>query len=181
MLTEENDECASSSASSEMNATTNFALLDLPFLFTRFATRKEYKAYLESLSMDEYLQRFCYMAKTNHIVVDYSVFNARVKRSMDPTVANTFISFMVALFDYALETFPSITVHVNVDSFQMVHVERHYDFFWNISTTFQARFPLKQLNVCYIYNVPFLFSTLMSCIAVFIDKETKAKLKLAQC
>jgi len=153
-----------------------FSIVADSFLFSKFNTRKEYKEYLSSLELSDYMGRFCYVAHANHIVVDYSVFNARIKK-MDTNVGNMFIGYMIRVFQQVLENYPLMTVHVNLDSFQLLHVDRHYEFFWTMSSTFQSTFPNSKLETCFIYNVPVLFSALLTCLTSFVDKDTKSKLR----
>jgi len=151
-------------------------VVESSFLFSKFSSRKEYKEYLAAIDLPEYMGRFCYVVQENHIVVDYSVFNARIKK-MDINMGNMFIGYMIRVFQQVLEQYSLMTVHVNLDSFQLLHVERHYEFFWGMSSTFQSTFPNSKLETCYIYNVPVLFSALLTCLTSFVDKDTKSKLR----
>ena len=54
------------------------------------------------------------------------------------------------------ETF---TFHVNMSSITLLHIEKYFGFIKNISEILKVTFPDK-LNVCYVYNAPFIFSKL---------------------
>jgi hypothetical protein len=46
-----------------------------------------------------------------------------------------------------------------------------------MSEVLKTTFPDK-LNVCYVYNAPFIFSKVISIVGAFVDKKTQQKIKL---
>jgi hypothetical protein len=46
-----------------------------------------------------------------------------------------------------------------------------------MSEVLKTTFPDK-LNICNVYNAPFIFSKVISIIGAFVDKKTQQKMKL---
>jgi hypothetical protein len=64
-------------------------------------------------------------------------------------------------------------------SITILHIEKYFGFIKNISEVLKTTFPEK-LNVCYIYNAPFIFSKLFNIVGAFIDKKTQQKIQLVK-
>ena len=74
-----------------------------------------------------------------------------------------------------LTTYPTFTVRVCMKTLSVADVEKHHSLIYNVSKTFKEEYPDK-LHECFIYNAPFIFSTVYNIIRVFIDKPTQKKI-----
>jgi hypothetical protein len=109
----------------------------------------------------------------NDIVLDYRYF----KFISSPENYDAIIHYIVSIIQNVLKLQNSFVFHVNMNSITMLHIEKYFGFIKQMSETLKTMFPEK-LNVCYIYNMPFIFSNLFAIISTFIDKRTQQKIKL---
>ena len=121
----------------------------------------------------EVLNRFCFVIRDNHIVLDYRYFKFIANKENYQVIIQTIIGIMRE----CLEKYDLMNVHLNMKSLTLVDIDRHYSFIREISEIMQKTFPDK-LQKCFVYNAPFLFSQLYNTISMFIDKTTQKKIQL---
>ena len=84
-----------------------------------------------------------------------------------------------AIFSELLKYHDTYSIYVNLQSFSLTDIEKHYYFCKNMATYFSEKYPDK-LYKCYIYNASFVFESLLKIMSTFIDKETLSKILLVR-
>ncbi len=140
-----------------------------------FETNENYKKIKNKLTfcIKEILSNWCFPVKENEIILDTQFFILIANLDNYGPIMNSAIS----LIEEILKTNETIIVHLNMKSFTLTHLEKHYSFIKNICILLQEKFPDK-LEKCLVYNAPFLFAQLFSIVSKFIDKKTQKKIKL---
>jgi hypothetical protein len=83
------------------------------------------------------------------------------------------------IFSHILKYHDSYSVYVNLQSFSLTDVEKHYTFCKNMAMYFSQKYPDK-LYKCYIYNASCIFESFLKIIKTFIDKDTLNKILLVR-
>lgn len=140
-----------------------------------FETNENYKKVKGKISLciKEILSNWCFPVKENEIILDSQFFILIATTDNYGIIMNSAIS----LIEEILKTNETITVHLNMKSFTLIHLEKHYSFIKNICILLQTKFPDK-LEKCFVYNAPFLFTQFFSIVSKFIDRKTQKKIKL---
>jgi hypothetical protein len=123
----------------------------------------------------EIMYDFCHIEQGNHIILNYIYFKYIMKHNM--TTYDNIISYLVNIMHTVLKEYSQFIIHMNIRYLILVDVDKYYLFIKQISQVMKETFPEK-LQICYIYNPPFVFSKLFSIISIFIDKNTQQKIKL---
>ena len=132
--------------------------------------------HLRSLSLSHLCSKMFYIFDTNNVILDYRFFRLfGCTNSYD-----IIIQYVVSQLLSVVESFKTFRFHVNMDGLMVTHIEKHGDFIQKIATVLKSTFPDK-LDMCYIYNAPFMFSTLFGFVSIFIDRPTLLKIKLVPC
>jgi len=126
-------------------------------------------------SASEIMYDFCHVEKGNHIILNYIYFKYIVKYNM--ASYDNIIYYLVNIMHTVLKDYSQFIIHMNIRYLILVDVDKYYLFIKQISQVMKETFPEK-LQICYIYNPPFVFSKLFSIISIFIDKETQKKIKV---
>jgi len=142
-------------------------------LFSTDDHPQKIKKNLLKICYHEVLNRFCFVIRDNHIVLDYRYFKFIANKENYAVIIQTVVGIMRG----CLEKHELMIVHLNMKSLTLVDIDRHYSFIRDISEIMQRTFPDK-LRKCFVYNAPFLFSQLYNTISMFIDKTTQKKIQL---
>jgi hypothetical protein len=122
---------------------------------------------------NDVLSKLCFALDSQNIILDYRYFK------FIASVDNYYllVCYIVSVIQNVLNKHETFILHVNLDSLTLLHIEKHFSFIKNISEVLKTTFPDK-LNICNVYNAPFIFSKIISIISVFVDKKTQQKIKL---
>jgi hypothetical protein len=126
----------------------------------------------QSSKMQIYLDKFS-VIKNNAIYIDYSVF----KGIANEITYDIITKHLVDLLNQILREHPTFTIHFSLKSLTISELDKHYNYINHVCPVFKNEFPDK-LDVCYVYNAPFIVSKVISIISFFIDKTTQEKIKL---
>jgi len=143
--------------------------------FSKDETLKNTKKNIIKICFNDILNKLCFSLQNNDIVLDYRYF----KFISSPENYNAIIQHIVSVIINVLKVQESFIFHVNMCSITILHIEKYFGFIKNISEVLKTTFPEK-LNVCYIYNAPFIFSKLFNIVGAFIDKKTQQKIQLVK-
>jgi hypothetical protein len=83
------------------------------------------------------------------------------------------------IFSHVLKHHDTYSIYVNLQSFSLTDIEKHYSFCKNMSIYFSEKYPDK-LYKCYLYNSSFMFESLLKIMSTFIDKDTLNKFLLVR-
>jgi len=122
---------------------------------------------------NDVLSQLCFAIDSENIILDYRYFKFIASADNYEFI----IYYIVSVIQCALNKHETFILHVNLDSLSLLHIEKHFGFIKKMSEVLKTTFPDK-LNICHIYNAPFIFSKLISIISVFVDKKTQQKIKL---
>ena len=124
----------------------------------------------------EIMQKLCCNQKENHIVLNYSYFKYIIKNKLYSW--DEIIQYIVNVKrGVLLKNNSKFIIHMNINDLTLMDIDKYYLFIQKISQIMKDEFPEK-MDICYIYNAPYIFSKLFSIVSVFIDKETQKKIKL---
>jgi hypothetical protein len=133
---------------------------------------KQIVLYIESGNIEAILNNLCYI-DNNEIKINYVYFKYFAHTETYDCILNAISNNI----DTLLLTNPTFSVHVNMQTINITDVNKHKDYIKYISDYLKNKYPNK-LNICYIYNAPFIFAQIYKIISVFIDKETQQKIKV---
>jgi hypothetical protein len=122
---------------------------------------------------NDVLSKLCFALDSQNIILDYRYF--KFIASVDNY--DLLVCYIVSVIQSVLNKHETFILHVNLDSLTLLHIEKHFSFIKNISEVLKTTFPDK-LNICNVYNAPFIFSKIISIIGAFVDKKTQQKMKL---
>jgi len=125
------------------------------------------------MTLSELCDRMFYVTTSNNVILDYRYF--RVFAGI--VNYNFIVKFITGQLEIIVARYGSFSFHVNMEGLLITHIEKHYSFIQNIAVVLKDAFPEK-LDVCYVYNAPFMFSALYGIVSVVIDKQTQQKIKL---
>lgn len=131
--------------------------------------------YLKENSLEEILNNFCYVEKTNEIIINYKYFKILNKMIDHPSILN----YLIIVVDSVLKKYDLFTVHVYIENLTILEIEKNKNFIQNMCNTLKERFQDK-LDLCYIHDVSFIFKQIYSFLSLLIDKKTLSKIKLKQ-
>jgi CRAL/TRIO domain len=131
------------------------------------------KANIMKTCFNDILSKLCFVIKSDNILLDYRYFKFIASSDNYEFI----IHYIVSVIQSVLIKHETFTLHVNLDSLTLLHIEKHFSFIKNMSEILKTTFPDK-LNICHVYNAPFIFSKIISIISVFVDKKTQQKIKL---
>jgi len=143
--------------------------------FSKDEQLKNTKKNIIKICFNDILNKLCFPLQNNDIVLDYRYF----KFISSPENYEAIIQHIVSVINNVLKVQELFIFHVNMSSITILHIEKYFGFIKNISEVLKTTFPDK-LNVCYIYNAPFIFSKLFNIVGAFIDKKTQQKIKLVK-
>jgi len=124
--------------------------------------------------INESLDKIC-KVKEKHVFIEYPVF----KYLANETTYDKITKFIHESFKNVLKTNDTFIIHLSLKSLTLSDVEKHYIYISKVCTIFKNAFPEK-LDTCYIYNAPFIFNKIIYILSIFIDKNTREKIKLVE-
>ncbi|NDA89586.1 MAG: hypothetical protein EBY20_01535 [Alphaproteobacteria bacterium] len=131
------------------------------------------KANIMKTCFNDVLSKLCFALDSQNIILDYRYF--KFIASVDNY--EFIICYIVSVIQCVLNKHETFILHVNLDSLSLLHIEKHFGFIKRMSEVLKTTFPDK-LNICNVYNAPFIFSKVISIIGAFVDKKTQQKMKL---
>jgi hypothetical protein len=131
------------------------------------------KANIMKTCFNDVLSKLCFAVDSQNIILDYRYF--KFIASVDNY--EFIICYIVSVIQCVLNKHETFILHVNLDSLSLLHIEKHFGFIKRMSEVLKTTFPDK-LNICNVYNAPFIFSKVISIIGAFVDKKTQKKMKL---
>jgi len=111
--------------------------------------------------------------ENNLLIIDYNYF----KYFATNKTYQIILQLITKNIDFILKKNDLFTVYVNMKALSISEIDKHREFIQHISGYLKEKYPNK-LSKCYVYNAPFVFSTLFNIICLFIDKETQSKIEL---
>ena len=120
------------------------------------------------------LNHLCFI-KDDYIVIDFNYFKPFATTETYPIITQ----FVVQKFDEYLALYPQAIIHLNISSLSLTLLDKHKNFFINISQFFAIKYP-NILKECYVYNATFIFSQLFSIVSLFVDKVTMQKIQIVK-
>ena len=133
------------------------------------------KANIMKTCFNDILSKLCFALDSQNIILDYRYF--KFIASVDNY--DFLINYIVTVIQNVLNKHETFILHVNLDSLALLHIEKHFGFIKKISEVLKIAFPDK-LNICHVYNAPFIFSKIISILSAFVDKKTQQKIKLVK-
>lgn len=118
------------------------------------------------------LNGICYI-RDNALIMDIIY----VKHFATKETQQIIIDLIINNINNVLNIYAKFVVHVNIHSMKIRDVDNNRDFIRNMSKCLKERFTDK-LDKCYIYNATTMFSQILNVISMFIDKDTKEKIRL---
>jgi hypothetical protein len=148
---------------------------------------KRMNIYNLNKSLKEILFLFCNSNQDNEIIIDYRYF--KLFESIDGFNKDYLIEHVIKIIKDSLmktkKSFNTVTnitnekfvVHLCLHSLSISDLEKYYPFIYKMAELFKVIFP-DNLEKCFIYKAPFIFSQFFSIISTFIDKKTTSKIEL---
>ena len=136
---------------------------------------KTAKTNIMKTCFNDVLSRLCFAIDSENIILDYRYF----KFIASADNYDLLIDYFVSVIQSVLNKHETFILHVNLDSLSFLHIEKHFAFIKRISEVLKTTFPDK-LNICRLYNAPFIFSKIISIISTFVDKKTQQKITLVK-
>jgi len=121
------------------------------------------------------LEKICRINE-NNIFIEYPAF----KYFANENTYDEITEFLRDNFNKVLKNHINFNIHLSLKSLTIKEVEKHYNYIGKICGIFNNDFPDSNLDTCYIYNAPFIFSQVLSILSIFIDKVTCKKIKLVK-
>lgn len=116
------------------------------------------------------------VSDTNNIFFDYTVF----KLFANPENFITIIDHIINIFSKCNESFSSLQLHINLDSFTISALERFRELitlFCKKCLSSSTKYSSK-IEKIYIYNVPKTFDSIVTMLKPFIDQNLYGKIVL---
>jgi hypothetical protein len=124
---------------------------------------------------EDFLEKACFLYKDNIIVINYSYLKWIMKNGSCSN--ESLIEYIMNVFKETMRYHKNFILHMNSNHLTMLDIDKYYLFIKNISLVMKESFP-NNLDKCFVYNAPFIFSKLFSILSVFIDKATLQKIKI---
>ena len=123
------------------------------------------------LSLQEMLQHVCFNSHENNICMDCRYFKLLVKNRVSVDIILNHIMIIVHSIMKQYQTF---IFHVSFKSFTVGDIDKYKLFMVNFSNTMDKLYPTA-LDMCYVYNPSFIFSTFYSFFDKMISKTSKSR------
>jgi hypothetical protein len=130
---------------------------------------------LKENSVEEVLNNFCYVEKTNEIIINYKYFKI-LNKMIDQT---SILNYLIIIVESVLKKYDLFTVHVYIERLTILEIEKNKLFIQSMCIILKEKFQDK-LDFCYIHDVSFIFKQIYSFLSLLIDKKTLSKIKLKQ-
>jgi len=124
--------------------------------------------------MTSFLENFCTI-KENCVYINYTFFKYFANDTNYGLITNHVLTSLTDI----LKTYNKFIIHLSLKQLTLKELDIHYNYIAQVCTIFKMSFPDK-LDVCFIYDTPFLFTQIFSIISVFLDKITLKKIQLVK-
>jgi hypothetical protein len=135
---------------------------------------KSFKQYRHLYTNEQILNNICYVEK-NNLIIQHAFFKNFGNKSNYDIITQHIVNNI----NNILQHYELINVHCSLHKMDLLDLEKHYDFLMCICKLMQSAYPAK-LNKFNIYQPPFIYSKIYSIISNFIDKTTRARIKLVE-
>ena len=139
-----------------------------------FGTTENILKLIKTKMWENILDGICKI-KDNTIIIDFIYF----KHFATNYTYDMIMDKLVQILTCSLINNEELEIHLNMKGLTVLEIEKHSTFFQKISSFCQTPFTNK-LNSCYVYNTPFVFSSVLNILSLFIDKETINKIKIVK-
>lgn len=119
------------------------------------------------------LQDFCLNYHTNNVSFDYKLF----KFLYNHISIEKILQHIINVINSILNKYDTFIVHVNIKSLTLLDIDKYKEFIQIMSIKLKELFNDK-LEKCYIYDAPYIFSSVFNFLNMFIDKKTQDKLEI---
>jgi len=144
---------------------------------TYFNTTEYIMSKIQECDVSFILNKICHIYTDNKnsdsLIINYKYF----KYFANPATYEITIQHIIKVIDAVLRTNTSFIIHLNMKSLTISQLDKHRQFFCNMSVIFKERYP-DTLGICYVYDAPFIFSGLYEIISLFVDKRTLNKIQI---
>ena len=130
---------------------------------------------LKEYSLEDILNNFCYVEKTNEIIINYKYFKI-LNKMVDHS---SILTYLIIIVESVLKKYELFTVHVYSETLTILDIEKNKNFILSMCNILKEKFHDK-LELCYIHDVSFIFKQIYSFLSLLIDKKTLSKIKLKQ-
>lgn len=127
-----------------------------------------------STEIKNVLHNFCYIQNDNNIIINHNYFKLLCKNDQETYIT---LNYLIEQIERVLINYDTFNIHLNIKSLSLIELDKHKELIAMMSILLKQKFPDK-LNNCFIYDAPFIFSSLFSLISSFIDKDTQKKIQL---
>ena len=111
--------------------------------------------------------------RENYLIVDCIYIKHFATKQTYPMI----IDLIANSINKVLSVYSKFVVHVNIRSMKIKDLDNNRDFLRDMSKCLKERFP-DRLDKCYVYNATTIFTQILNIISMFIDKDTKEKIRL---
>lgn len=134
------------------------------------------KLKIKNNCFNDFLQKLCFHINKNNVILDYRYFNFIAV----PDNYIILIQHIISVIQPVLNKNNTFYFHINMDSLSLLHIDKYFTFIKQLIEILKETFPDK-LEICYIYNAPYIFSQLFNTIGTIIDKKIRQKIKIVKC
>jgi hypothetical protein len=135
---------------------------------------ESFKQFKHLYSNEQIINNVCYLDK-NNLIIQYAFF----KKVGNKTNYRIITEHILKSINKILENYETIDVHLSLYKMDLLDLEKHNDFLFYICKLMQNSYPYN-LNKFNIYQPSFIYSKIYSIICTFIDKTTRAKIRLVE-
>jgi len=107
------------------------------------------------------------------LVIDYLYF----KHIAGQTTYSIITDLLIQIVDSIVKRYNTFYVYVNMRSCSLSDVDKHKAYMTSLVQTLRDRYTDK-LELCYITNASFVFTSLYNFLCLIIDKKTQQKIQL---
>jgi hypothetical protein len=125
--------------------------------------------------LQELLYNFCHVETNNEIIINYKFFKI-INTIIDN---NNILGYLIFIIENILKKYTSFIIHVYIENLTILEIDKNKIFIQYMSTILKEKFPDK-LELCNIYNAPYVFKQIYSFLSILIDKKTLSKINMKQ-
>jgi hypothetical protein len=129
----------------------------------------------QNIDIDILLQATIFIIpNTSHIYFDYTLLKTYATHELYETM----IKFAITLFDECIQKYDMYEMHINLNTFSMSALERHYDVvrIFCEECLRAGQCYSEKLTKLHIYYIPSVFDKMSSLLDKFIHEEVKKKI-----
>jgi hypothetical protein len=123
-------------------------------------------------TFQDILKKMCF-CNNAELLINYSIF----KLIGAPTTYSVILSYIFEIVQKTALDHSKIVAHIYIKSMTISDLDKHKPFFLGAINKLTNELP-DTLEICYLYNAPFVFSQIYNIMSFAIDKETKKKVRI---